>query len=148
MKRKIKVVIDRSKWRTGSCGPYQTGDSGTALLNEQGYMCCLGFCMNASKVAKKDLLHSTTPASALNKFRCFDSGKINRMLRSNGVCSLAYPTSGGESRLFSSTPLTNKAMAINDADSTTPAEKEQQLLELFADSVFDIEFTGSYHFPE
>ena len=147
MERKIKVVIDRSKWRTGGYGPYQTGDSGTSLLNEQGYMCCLGFCMNASKVAKKDLLDRIGPMSTLNSLRQ-DSDKITSILRSNGVRALVSPTSGGESKHFSSTPLTNKAMAINDAESTTTAEKEGKLLELFKDSVFDIEFTGSYHFPE
>lgn len=145
MKRKIKVVIDRSKWRTGGGGLNQTGEGGTSILNDEGYMCCLGFCMNASKLAKKDLLHKDTPASTLNGLRC-NSNKVSGILRSTGVRALTSPTVF--SGCFASTELTNEAIDINDAYSTTPEQKEKQLLELFKDSVFDIEFTGSYHFPE
>lgn len=38
-----ELVIDRQKWRTGSDGPHKTGEGTTQLLNEQGFMCCLGF---------------------------------------------------------------------------------------------------------
>ena len=43
-----------------------------------------------------------------------------------------------------STDLTAKAIGINDNRLTTPKQKEKELLELFKDSVFEIEFTGRY----
>lgn len=138
MKRKIKVVIDRSKWRTGCDSENRTGEGYTELLNKEGYMCCLGFCMNASKVAKKDLRSRTNPASVVRRLiKCDNHDKLNSIFRSNGVRALTTPE--GES-----TDLAGKAIGINDKMGTTPEEKEQKLLELFKDSVFDIEFTGSY----
>lgn len=134
--RKIKVVIDRSKWRTGTESLNKTGEGPTLLLNEEGFMCCLGFCMNASKVAKKDLLGITVPALVLN---AKDSEALSRILRSNGVRSLTKKYS----KSFDSSNLAADAMIINDS-SLPPKEKEQRLLELFKDSVFDIEFTGEY----
>ena len=135
--RKIKVVIDRSKWRTGANSLNKTGEGSTYLLNEEGFMCCLGFCMNASKVAKKDLLRATRPSFILNLTK--DGEAISRMLRSNGVRSLVK----GYNKTFDSSYLAVRAISIND-NSSTPKEKEQRLLELFKDSVFDIEFTGEY----
>jgi len=141
MKRKIKVAIDRSKWRTGSFSDKKTGKGYVALLNKEGCMCCLGFCMAASKVAKKDLLEKTGPASTMNAFKS-DGEKLKRMLRSNGVRDL---TCFAPSRdVYESTDLANDAMKINDSVHTTPKQKEKAILELFKDSVFNIEFIGEY----
>lgn len=139
--RKIKVVIDRGKWRTGSCGRDQTGKGDTALLNKEGYMCCLGFCMVASKVAKKNLLGVSAPGSCLIQ----DAIDPNKARRSSGVRALTQKSSLTK---FKNSIFAHNAMDINDSVESTPEEKEQQLLKLFKDSVFDIEFTGSYHFPE
>lgn len=39
-----KLVLDYSKWRAGGapCGPNKIGKGATALLNKEGFMCCLG----------------------------------------------------------------------------------------------------------
>ncbi len=39
----MHFTIDRSKWRTGGHSENKTGEGGTALLNKEGFMCCLGF---------------------------------------------------------------------------------------------------------
>jgi hypothetical protein len=142
MKRKIKVVIDRSKWRTGGFSSKATGAGITALLNDEGYMCCLGFCMAASKVAKKDLLCIASPPTLMNTIKS-DSKKLGRVLRSNGVRALAS-LSLSDYRTYISTDLTSNAMNINDSHDTTPKQKEKAILELFRDSVFDLEFIGEY----
>lgn len=141
MKRKIKVTIDRSKWRTGSFSDKKTGKGHTELLNREGCMCCLGFCMAASKVAKKDLLGKTGPGSAMNGLKS-DGEKLERMLRSNGVRDLTCFEPSRD--VYECTDLANDAMKINDSLDTTPKQKEKAILELFKDSVFNIEFIGEY----
>ena len=39
-----KLVLDYSKWRAGGDlnGPNKVGEGLTSLLNDEGYMCCLG----------------------------------------------------------------------------------------------------------
>jgi len=137
MKRKIKVTIDRSKWRTGLNSTNRTGEGRTALLNKEGYMCCLGFCMAASKVAKKNLLDIGAPSGCLNQ-HAIDP---NKAMRSSGVRAL---TKESLTTCLSNSELAFDAMKINDSVKSTPKEKEEAILELFKDSVFDIEFTGEY----
>lgn len=137
MKRKIKVTIDRSKWRTGLNSTNQTGEGRTALLNKEGYMCCLGFCMAASKVAKKNLLDISAPSGCLNQ-HAIDP---NKAMRSSGVRAL---TEESLTTCLKNSEFAFDAMAINDSTKSTPKEKEKAILELFKDSVFDIKFTGKY----
>lgn len=137
MKRKIKVTIDRSKWRTGKNSHNQTGKGDTALLNKEGYMCCLGFCMVASKVAKKNLLGVSAPGACLIQ----DAIDPNKARRSSGVRALTQKSPLTE---FKNSIFANNAMDINDSVESTPAEKEEAILELFKDSVFNIEFMGAY----
>ena len=42
METNKKLILDYSKWRCGEGSEYSVGEGGTALLNEEGYMCCLG----------------------------------------------------------------------------------------------------------
>lgn len=139
MTKKIKVTIDRSKWRTGNMSKNQTGRGFTELLNAQGYMCCLGFCLQASKVAKKYLSSSNTPMRAVYAAKLQGKVKLDNLFRSQGVKALAY-----REEIIVNTDLTSQAMRINDNVLTTPKQKEKELLELFKDSVFEIEFTGRY----
>lgn len=137
MKRKIKVTIDRSKWRTGLYSLNRTGEGNTALLNEEGYMCCLGFCMAASKVSMKNLLNISAPGACLNQ-HAIDQ---NKAMRSSGVRAL---TEESLTNCLSNSEFAFDAMKINDSVKSTPKDKEKAILELFKDSVFNIEFTGEY----
>ncbi len=38
----MEFVLEKSKWRCGQDGPNKLGEGLTFLLNDKGYMCCLG----------------------------------------------------------------------------------------------------------
>jgi hypothetical protein len=42
MDKPKKLILDYSKWRCGMDGANSLGDGETALLNDKGFMCCLG----------------------------------------------------------------------------------------------------------
>ena len=70
MKRdKNTIVIDRSKWNCGGdIGPSSHGEGPTFLVNNEGYMCCLGFATHQILRCKKsDLLHMPFPSAIMNK---------------------------------------------------------------------------------
>jgi hypothetical protein len=93
--------------------------------------------MAASKVAKKNLLDIGAPSGCLNQ-HAIDP---NKAMRSSGVRAL---TKESLTTCLSNSELAFDAMKINDSVKSTPKEKEEAILELFKDSVFDIEFTGEY----
>jgi hypothetical protein len=133
MKEKIKVKIDRSKWRTGLNGASASGRGDTCLLNDEGFMCCLGFCSLAAGVPESEILNQPLPN--------FIPIKNEIIIR--GIDSLVYKLEGLGCTNYSSTELSFNAATINDSF-LDRATKEQQLLELFKDSEFDIEFIGEY----
>jgi hypothetical protein len=128
MSEKIKVVIDRAKWRTGQFSKNKTGISYTDLVNHAGYMCCLGFVCQAAGVSYNHLLGVSTPADLSYDVR--KGTNLHELLSVHDISKNSM--------------LTKSAMLINDCHATTPAEKEKQLLELFKDSEFELEFTGEY----
>jgi hypothetical protein len=130
MSEKIKVLIDRSKWRTGLFSAYRTGAGLTRLLNVGGYMCCLGFCCRAAGVSDDDLMHRSKPSTL--------QPGLQRLLP--GLQPLFTYTIGDQIN----SDLTVAAITINDCTNTPPFEKEKKLLELFKDSGFELEFTGEY----
>jgi hypothetical protein len=140
MNEKIKVTIDRSKWRTGGNYPSATGTGLlTRLLNDEGSMCCLGFCCKAAGCSDKDIRYMTTPADIYRRNPDYSSlGSTVSFLLFDTFCS----EKDGYSWVKDSS-LVYSAVQINDG--TLPREsKEQRLLELFKDSSFEIEFTGEY----
>lgn len=42
MDKSKKLILDYSKWRCGDNGGNKVGEGVTELLNEYGFMCCLG----------------------------------------------------------------------------------------------------------
>lgn len=126
MDKKIKVTIDRSKWRTGAGSIYSTGHGATYLLNSDGFMCCLGFCSKALGIEDTAMLDKNYPSDI------YCEALENSKLVFN-VFNKKFDTN-----------LTSAAVVINDFSSTPPETKEKQLLELFNDSVFELEFIGEY----
>lgn len=127
---KVKVVIDRSKWRTGgNNGRFITGKGETMLLNDEGYMCCLGF---VCKTANPELdikghfyprtLEDTVPGinvpDHIDYFKC----------------------------KHKNTQLAHMAAAINDdtCEVRPTKEKEASLIKLFENSSYELEFVGEY----
>lgn len=118
------IVIDRSKWRTGSFSELQTGEGQTRLKNAEGYMCCLGFICSAYK---KRVIGVTTPGG----IGCSVPHLTSFMGSFNGVSQ------------YRDTELACKAMDINDCPNHTAQEKEPIIKELFKDA-YDIQFVGEY----
>jgi len=111
------LIIDRSKWRTG-----KTGEGYTALLNENGYMCCLGFRCHQMGIPKKDLLGKRAPDELSEKWDIPDL--------INAVGNDSY--------------FTSEAIRINDNMIYTHEEREKKITEHFATIGVIVEFTGKY----
>jgi len=123
-----KLIIDRSKWRTGSEKPSATGKGPTLLLNDEGFMCCLGFfCIN--KGLTRQLIRGTGEPSDIPM--CID--KL--------VDVINYDDDSPD---FSNTSFTLDAMEINDADTISREEREKKLTELFSKEGITLEFVGEY----
>jgi len=124
---KLKVTIDRAKWRCGGDdNPFQGGNGkgDTKLLNCEGYLCCLGFI---TREACPDL-------------ELLDKSEPDDLPRP--VWGLSIPKPSGVGR--KNTKLTFDAIRINDDEDLSFEEREAKLLELFKDSPYELEFVGQY----
>lgn len=133
IKKKYKVVIDRSKWRTGNISEtyengktfHSTGIGETLLLNEEGFKCCLGFM--TQQITKKKVLGSGDP----------------------GDCTFSVPYLNKlEDGCRMNSDLAEEAIYINDCDSTTLAQKETALKELFKNTPISLRFKGKPVYKE
>lgn len=118
-----KITIDRSKWRTGDHGENATGKGETALINKQGYKCCLGFV--AQQAGPRQALKGIGEPSGCQKH-------------------IKGLTVVNQYNNFKNTQLTFNAMNINDDESTTPRQKEKKLRTLFKNSPYQLVFEGEY----
>lgn len=131
---KTKIVIDRSKWRTGRTVEHATGKGTTHLRNGEGFMCCLGFlCSQVDPDLHIDGISSPEfLARIIPEITCQHKNRY-RALTKLGVA----------------------AIGINDAqikEKTDPdyigvssrEDREQQLTDLFSDSPYELEFVGEY----
>ena len=123
MKNKV-VVIDRSKWRTGSYSQDSSGIGDTQLLNSEGFMCCLGFGIaQVGKVKKESLRGLSVPSS------------IDRVVS---------PFSRREKGQVLDTEFSDRCVVINDNTVTSRAKKEEKLQEEFAKHGIVLLFKGEY----
>lgn len=116
--KKIKVVIKRSEWGTG--------EEGGALLGSNGKMCCLGFiCEQAFKVDRNEFFGAGY----------FPSGRrLESLMHSDDPAVAAaaeYYLNFSQFRVA--------AASLNDSGKPRDVI-ERELLELFADSPFDVSF--------
>lgn len=110
-------TLDVSKWRCG--GESRTNSLGigpTKMLNQQGYMCCLGQFSGQDPDA---LLDEATPACVAKVIggEAYDSNFVIR-----------YKVSGN----YEPTDLAGDLMEVNDDKLTSPAEKVEQIRALLA----------------
>jgi len=126
--QKIKVTIDRSKWRCGDDGRERAGVGSTRLLNREGYMCCLGFITRAvyPDLRIQDVLYPM-------RLGCIVPGLSEKGTFRDCPDALI------------DTELTVRAVSINDSKRLTREGREKQLLELFEDSPYALEFVGEYN---
>lgn len=125
VKKKYKIVIDRSKWRTGDKGSNATGKGSICLLNDKGCKCCLGFI--TQQITKKKIKDLAEPCDC-----DFSVPLLNTR----------YPSIFDDVFYYKNTELSDKAIAINDDGSTTIKEKEEALKKLFKDTPISLKFVG------
>lgn len=121
---KKKVSIYRRNWRTGGDQGDREAQFGiTRLRNDMDYYCCLGFIVAQTR-PDLHILDIADPEGC--------SADIEGL-----TCDVA-----GHWR---NTALAWDAIQINDEPAITNAQRERQLLELFQDSPYELEFVGEYH---
>lgn len=125
------IRINRAKWRAGdddTDGKYACGIGSTLLVNSENYMCCLGFAaQQLSHKSKKSIRYCGDPSSLK-----FVVSPINKRLK-DGSMNL--------------TELSDKAIDINDCETTALEVKEKKLIKLFARHDLELEFFGDYTKP-
>lgn len=126
---KTKIVIDRSKWRTGARNRnVATGHGDTLLRNDEGYMCCLGFICRAAGIPD-------------NKLNIGEPGDIyihDSYSQRIEVPDIAVCTDGR----YGQTDYADAAIMINDNEEYSLQEKEARLQKVFAPSCYELEFVG------
>jgi hypothetical protein len=124
-------VIDRSKWRCGG----DTNDNATAglgetaLLNNEGFMCCLGHIARQLKWPKDLLLDEGYPACAASQL---GGKKVNKSI-------LISKDVDGE---YDDSEFTTGAVKINDDGKTSVKEKEKLIKALGKKHGLNIKFVG------
>jgi len=124
MSKKLKeVVIDRSKWVCGDESSKIHDDlGGSKMLNSKGRMCCLGHICDAYGVPAEMMLAIGTPT----------------YIRHPGVPEFLI------NHLRYNSPLTERAVSINDSGTTSPEDmemRESRLKKLFEDHI-KLRFVG------
>lgn len=126
MRDKNTIVIDRSKWICGRpdvCSGKNThGEGETFLLNEEGFMCCLGFATHQIARCSKD--------------------RLCGMYRPLDYYSFIFPDSEGKYKLID---IEQEAVMINDDESLTRKTREKKLKTLFKKIGLKLVFKGEYN---
>lgn len=128
----MKFVVDRSKWRNGGTGEdfnisNKYGD--TALLNQEGYRCCLGFVCNQLGVEDGMLEDIGQPDDIdLNDINNIDLSTLVRIY--DGAYELSE--------------LSERAITINDNGTLSVENRELKLIELFKEFGHELVFEGEY----
>lgn len=120
----MELVIDRTKWRRGGSKRDFT-DGETALLNNQGMMCCLGSACIASGLSRGQILGEPEPWSVGNLLKHRD--KFGLIV---DVTNLV--TDEDYSHNYNHSELTTRAMCINDDECLSEEMREEKLISLFA----------------
>lgn len=131
----IPLTIDRAKWVRGNIG----GDS--ALLNQKGNMCCLGFACRASGFAAKTIDQVGTPGG-LTVYAKTKSAKRHRKIKLGNL--VAVDSNGN----VADSDETSHAVSVNDDGDLTEAEREQKLKPILKKLGFAAKFVGPKHTPE
>lgn len=132
----MKFVIDRAKWRGGSNGPHRRGPGRTALLNEQGGQCCLGFVCEQMGVPREALRNVSTPAGLSDEVV---PTELTQLLRFKIEPHMLYDPTDHHS-------LEEQLLVLNDdADGgVTPEKRESEITRLLAAAGHEVEFVGRY----
>jgi hypothetical protein len=126
------LTIDRSKWRRGRLG---TGSP--KLLNEAGFMCCLGFEALACGLTPEQIINANYPFSLL------EYGHID----ATSDYAKSHIEVDSETFYHSNTPAAARAAIANDNPNIDEEERERRvraaLIELGLDDVVFIDGPAS-----
>ena len=129
----MKFRIDRSKWRSGgaiNAGKETVGLGKTKMLNEQGFMCCLGQCCKQMGLTDRQLENAFYPSGCgWNKDKVEDDNPFVTVY-------------GKEVRYLADTRLSSAAWEINDSLRFNTEEREEKLIDLFKEHGHELEFYG------
>lgn len=120
-----KLIINRSKWRTGGNGKYATGMGNTFLVNNAGFMCCLGFmCMEMG----------------VESLSCYEIGLPEDLepIDYIKIPLLVHPVAK------SNTKFTCDAIRINDDMDMSSQKREEELTKHFSNHGIQVEFINEY----
>jgi len=121
-----EVTIDRSIWRTGdNSRNKKTGVGSISLLNDAGYMCCLGMYCQQEGIPKEKLLGYRSP------------DQLGRLIPKLTI-------KHGECAVVNNTEFAGDCMTINDTGETSPQEKEERLYELGQENGVEFIFINDY----
>lgn len=123
----MKVVVDRSKWRSGRFGPNQTGKGDLLLRNKEGFKCLTCFILESYDV--KRFGNAADPAD------------LNLKGKKWSDCLLLEWDEGREKYINSD--LTYSILQITECEDTTYKEKETELKELFKEYDITLVFKGT-----
>ena len=122
-----KYIIDRSRWRWG--GPYYDEKRGyTRLLNQEGFMCCLGFLAKQCGCSAQRILNVPVPRKINWKVAGLDRKALSDLLTPDGAHS----------------EFSSIAIDINDAVDLSKEDREDRLIGLGKNHGIELEFISEY----
>jgi len=127
----MEFVLDIAKWRSGGddYGDYIFGEGTTQLLNEEGYMCCLGQFSQQLGVNKKKLLNRSLPQEL--KYKKTSTGKIISVSYNKLVGLLLdkhkQVFDGLTHTTYCDSELTGSLVRINDNEEISPTERVNEI---------------------
>lgn len=113
-----KFILDYSKWRCGLRGENKVGEGHTRLLNEEGFMCCLGQFSLQSGAKEENIIGVGYPSMT--------------SLLLNGLTTTDHG-------IIKNSAFSNLAIPINDNEFTTPEEKIKRLTTLCKEHGYELE---------
>lgn len=130
-----QLIIDRAKWRTGGEGYHHTGIGDTQLLNDDGYMCCLGFYCLQAGIPSEKILNVGEPDDIINVREFYD--------KSEDISFLLLDRDHDDDSMIN-TDFVNTAIRINDKESITPDEREKMIKDHFKYMGIEVVYEGEY----
>lgn len=133
----MKFIVDRSKWRSGGASEdfnhefvdktlercvEPVGKGSIRMENTKGFRCCLAFC--AIQLDSKVLMINRTKPESCT----WSSEEPNPLILRS------------DEGIIKNSPLSIKAMEINDDKDSTTTQREERLTRLFKEYGHEIEF--------
>ena len=132
-----KLIIDRSKWRTGQNifneDKQRTSGMGeTQLHNRYGYQCCLGFFCNQAGIPENELIEVGEPQGIES---------ISHYIKENDAMKILVRK---YKSAYVNTLFTKRAISINDGHRFDRKKREEKIKEHFGSVGINVVFKGRY----